>query len=120
MFGQSDMGELRVKVTDQAGLPVPSSIEIVSQSNQVRRKVDTDAEGNLDAKRLPFGIYNVRVERPGFAVSSNLVEIRSAIPKEYRVTLGVATIETVVDVNDAGTLVDPHRTGSINRIGADT
>ncbi len=119
LFGQSDLGELRVKVTDQAGLPVPSSIEIVSQSSQVRRKLDTDAEGNLDAKRLPFGIYIVRVERPGFSVSSSLVEIRSAIPKEYRVTLGVATIETVVDVTDAGTLVDPHRTGSINRIGAD-
>jgi outer membrane cobalamin receptor len=119
LFAQSETGELRVKVTDQAGLPVPCSVEIVSQSNQVRQKFDTDAEGSLVAKRLPFGIYLVRVERQGFAVSSNLVEIRSAIPKEYHVALGVAPVETVVDVTDTGTLVDPHRTGSINRIGGE-
>ena len=34
LFAQSDTGELRVKVTDPAGLAVPSSIELVSQSNQ--------------------------------------------------------------------------------------
>src|SRR6266852_8208763 len=119
LFAQSDTGELRVKVIDQAGLPVPCSVEIVSQSNQVRQTLETDAEGSLAAKRLPFGIYHVRVQRQGFAVSDSLVEIRSAIPKDYHVTLGVAPIETVLDVNDAGTLVDPHRTGAVNRIGAD-
>jgi outer membrane cobalamin receptor len=119
LFAQSESGELRVKVTDPAGLPVPSSVELVSQVNQVRRKFETDAEGNVAAKRLPFGMYHIRVDHPGFAPYSGLVEIRSAIPKEYRVTLGVAPIETVVVVSDAATLLDPHGTGAINRIGAD-
>ena len=117
---QSDLGELRLKVTDQAGLPVPSSVELVSQANQVRQKLDTSVEGTLVVKRLTFGVYRIRVERAGFAPLSELVEIRSSIPRELRVTLGVAPIETVVTVSESETLIDPHRSGSINRIGSET
>src|SRR5258708_6929638 len=120
LFAQVDAGELRLKVTDQSGLPVPSSIEIVSQINQVHQKFETDSEGALVAKRLAFGMYRVQVEHAGFAPISELVEIRSAIPKEYRITLSVTPIETAVVVNDTGTLLDPRRTGSVNRIGSET
>jgi len=47
------------------------------------------------------------------------VEIRSAIPREMRVTLSVAPIETAVTVSDTETLLDPHRAGTVNRIGAE-
>jgi outer membrane cobalamin receptor len=117
---QSDTGDLRLKVTDQAGLPIPSSVEVVSQANQVRQKLETSADGTLVVKRLPFGVYRIQVERAGFAPLSELVEIRSSLPKELRVTLGVAPIETVVTVNESETLIDPHRAGSANRIGSDT
>src|SRR5260370_20188836 len=120
LLAQSDPGELRLKVTDQAGLPIPSSVELVSQSNQVRQKLETAVDGTLVVKRLPFGIYRLRVERPGFAPLSELVEIRTSLPRELRVTLGVDPIETVVAVSESVTLVDPHRAGSINRIGSDT
>ena len=117
LCAQSNTGELRVKVTDQDGLPIQSSVEITSQANQVRQQLETDASGAAVVKRLPFGIYHVEVKRAGFTRVSDLLEIRSAIPREYRVTLGVAPIETVVQVNDAETLVDPHRTASVNRVG---
>ncbi|MBZ5608518.1 MAG: TonB-dependent receptor [Acidobacteriia bacterium] len=120
LFAQSETGELRLKVSDEAGLAVPSSVELVSQSNQVRRKLDTGNDGMLVIKRLPFGMYRIRVEHAGFAPLSELVEIRSAVPKDLRVTLGVAPVETVVVVTDSETLVDPHRVGDVNRIGADT
>ncbi len=120
LYAQSDAGELRLKVSDPGGLPIPSSVELLSQANQVRRSLDTDTDGTLVVKRLPFGIYRLRVEHPGFAPLSEVVEIRSAIPKELRVTLGVAPVETVVVVTDSATLVDPHRTSAINRIGAET
>jgi outer membrane cobalamin receptor len=120
LLAQSDTGELRLKVTDQAGLPIPSSVELVSQANQVRQKLETSVEGTLVAKRLPFGVYRIRVERPGFAPLSELVEIRSSLPKELRVTLGVAPIETVVTVSESQTLIDPHRAGTVNRIGSET
>lgn len=120
LLGQSDTGELRLKVSDQAGLPIPCSVELVSQANQVRQKLDTATDGTLVVKRLPFGVYRIRVERPGFAPLSELVEIRSSIPKELRVTLGVAPIETVVTVSESETLIDPHRAGIVNRIGSET
>src|SRR5438552_6979570 len=120
LLAQSNMGELRIKVTDQAGLPIPCAVELVSQANEVRQKLDTDAAGTLAVKRLPFGIYRVRVEHAGFAPLAELLEIRSAVPKEYRVTLGVAPFETAVVVTDSETLVDPHRTATVNRIGPDT
>jgi outer membrane cobalamin receptor len=120
IYGQNDTGELRLRVTDQAGLAVPSSVELVSQANQVRRSLETDTDGTLVVKRLPFGMYRIRVEHAGFAALLELVEIRSAAPKDYRVTLGVAPIETVVVVTDSETMLDPHRSGVVNRIGADT
>jgi hypothetical protein len=119
LVAQNNTGELRLKVADPSGLPLQSSVAIVSQANQYRRSFETDPEGALTAKRLPFGIYRIELQHSGFAPFSELVEIRSAIPKVYQVTLGVAPIETTVVVTDTQTLLDPYRTGSINRIGSD-
>lgn len=118
LFAQTDTGELRLKVTDQAGLPIPSTIELVSQSNQIRQRFDTDPDGTLVIKRLPFGLYHLQVEHAGFARLSNIIEVRSALRKDVQVTLGVAPIETVVTVTESATLIDPYSTGSSNRIGA--
>ncbi len=49
-----------------------------------------------------------------------MIEIRSAIPKELDVVLSPASIQMAVTVNDDVTLLDPHRTGTVNRIGGDT
>jgi outer membrane cobalamin receptor len=119
LFGQIDTGEMRLKVVDAAGLAVPSRVEISSEINQVRQKLETDREGSLVARRLPFGFYRIRVEHDGFAPFSEVIEIRSVVPKEFRVTLNVAPIETAMTVTDSATLLDPHRTGTINRIGAE-
>jgi len=120
LCAQSNTGELRIKVTDPAGLGVKSSVQLVSEANQIRKTLLTDDAGNLVAKQLPFGVYRVEVQREGFAPFSDSVEVRSAIPAEYHVTLRIAPMSTSVTVNDADTLIDPHRSGTINRIGKDT
>jgi outer membrane cobalamin receptor len=120
LFAQNESGELRLNITDQAGLPVPTSVELLSNSNEYRRTLETAADGRLIAKRLPFGMYRVNVRKPGFNAYSELVEIRSAIPQERTIVLAVAAVETTMVVSEAGTLLDPHRTGSPNRIGSDT
>jgi hypothetical protein len=119
LSGQIDTGELHLTVTDPAGLPMRSSVTLASEANQYRRSFETDAEGHVNAKRLAFGVYRVQVSRQGFTPSSTLVEIRSAIPKELRLALSVATIGTIIDVTGESTLVDPNRTGSVNRLGTD-
>jgi outer membrane cobalamin receptor len=120
VFGQSRTGELRLKVTDPSGLGVKSSVQLVSEANHFQETVSTDDAGYLVAKRLSFGLYQVEVQREGFAPSRQLVELRSAVPSELHVMLSVAAISTNIVVNDTQTLIDPHRTGTINQIGADT
>ena len=74
----------------------------------------------MAARNLPFGVYRLEVNRPGFASYSGAVEIRSAIPTELRIQLSVASPQVAVEVRDADTLIDPHRTGTVNRVGAET
>src|SRR6202140_1028047 len=117
---QSNAGELRVKVTDPSGSGVKSSIELVCEANQFRKTYGTDSSGVTTARHLPFGVYEIDVQQEGFALFRSTVEIRSAVPEEFRISLSLASINTSVMVRDTETLVDPHRTGTINRIGSET
>jgi outer membrane cobalamin receptor len=119
LFGQSNSGELRIKVTDPSGLGVRSSVELVCEANQFRKTLTTDDAGDVTVKRLPFGVYNIQIEHHGFAEFADSVEVRSAIPAEYTATLSIAAANASVLVSDSDTLIDPHRTGDINRLGAD-
>jgi outer membrane cobalamin receptor len=120
LFGQSRTGELRLKVTDPSGLGVKSLVELVSEANHFQETVSTDDAGYLAAKHLSFGFYRVEVQHEGFAPFRQLVEVRSAVPAELHVMLSVAAVSTNIVVSDTQTLVDPHRTGTINQIGVDT
>ena len=53
-FEPSNTGELRVTVNDATGLPVRSAVELVSQANQVQRALQTDEQGKVIARQLPF------------------------------------------------------------------
>jgi hypothetical protein len=119
VLGQSNTGELRLSVTDPSGLGVKSSAELVCEANQFQQSFETDANGNLVAKRLAFGVYRLRVERSGFAVFTDSLEIRSAIPIAFAAKLSIAAPTTSVVVKDSDTLIDPYRTGTIYRIGTD-
>jgi hypothetical protein len=117
---QSRTGELRLRVVDPAGLGVKSSVELVSEANQFRQTFITNDEGRAIAERLPFGAYTVHIQQLGFAPFAGSVEVRSALPAPFVAHLSVAPVNTSIVVNDADTLVDPHSTGSIDRIGRDT
>jgi len=116
---QSNSGELRLKITDPAGLGLASKVALRSEANNFRRSYSTDESGALVVKNLPFGIYYADIEHEGFAPISELLEIRTAIPIERRFALSVAAINTSVEVNATNTLIDPHETGTVNRIGSD-
>ncbi len=118
LFAQSKTGELRLHVTDPAGLGLKSSVELVSESNQFRQSFRTDEAGALDAQRLPFGVYRLEVKRDGFVTLSQSLEIRSAIPRELTLKLSVAGVDASVNVSDQDTLIDPDRVGAVNQIGS--
>jgi len=96
---------------------VPATLELTSEVNQYHRHFKADSQGLAIARQLPFGIYELRVTRSGFAPFSEAVEIRSASPEALKVILEVAPVRTAVTVGGQETLIDPHRTHTVNRIG---
>src|SRR5579862_4244276 len=118
-FAPGSTGELRVAVIDEAGLPLPGTVELVSEANQFRETYDTDSQGILVAKRVPFGMYRIAVMRDGFVTSAGLVEVRAAVPTQYRVTLSLAPVQAQVTVRADDTLIDARQTATVHRIGAD-
>lgn len=108
-----------MKVTDPAGLAVRAPVELLSEANEFRGTYATDDSGNATARRLPFGIYKVRIDAPGFAPFTATIEVRSALPSDFAATLAIAPSNTSVVVSDSETLIDPYRVGAINRIGSD-
>ncbi|MGA6985495.1 MAG: TonB-dependent receptor [Terriglobales bacterium] len=120
MFAQSNSGELRLKVTDPAGLAVKTTVQITNEANQYRNTLTTNDQGRLEVQRLPYGIYQVQIRTQGFAEVSEPVEIRSALPLDLKIPLKVASVSESVKVSAAGTLVDPYRAGSVNSMGLQT
>jgi len=118
LFAQSNSGELRLKVADPAGLAVRTTVKLVSEASQYQYTFTTDDQGNMDAKRLPYGIYQVQIQAPGFARVSEAVEIRSAVPLDRSIRLKIAPVSESLNVNASGTLIDPYRAGSVNQLGA--
>jgi hypothetical protein len=118
--GQSTTGELRLTVTDPAGLGVKSTVDLVSQGNQYSHTFTTDRQGGVDAKRLPYGIYQVQIQAPGFAALTESVDIRSALPLDRTIRLQVASVSESVKVIATNTLMDPYRPGSVNELGSES
>ena len=118
LIAQSKTGELRLRVTDPAGLGVKSSVELSSEANQFRQKFVTDDSGVFDAQRLPFGLYRLQVSREGFAPVSEAVEIGSAVPKQLTIKLSIPGAKESVTVKSEPTLIDPDQAGSVNHIGS--
>lgn len=120
LAGQANRGELRLKVLDPHGLGVRGTVELVSDSNEYRNTLSTDDGGLLIAKRLPFGMYRVKVQPSGFAMATATIEVRSAVPIECTIRLALASVSESVTVQTSETLIDPHRTDSVNEVGAET
>src|ERR1700746_2477492 len=118
-FGQSNYGELHLKVTDPSGLGVKTLVQIVSKANQYRTAQTTSDQGSLRLPRLPYGIYRVDINYPGFAPVSESVEIRSSLPTDFAIQLKLPAVNQSIDVNAASTLIDPDQPRSVSEVGTD-
>ena len=119
-FAQPGTGDLHLTVTDPAGLGVLTAVEIISDAQQFRSTFTTSAQGILVARRLAFGTYRVNVTAAGFAPFSGVVQVRSVVPTEFRITLSVAALQTQLTVRPTETLIDPSQTATTSYIGTST
>jgi Carboxypeptidase regulatory-like domain len=117
VFAQRERGELRLEVQDPKGGALVASVELVSEANQVRRNFATDQSGDYVVRELPFGVYHLRVSHPAFSPAERIVEVHSEVPVILSITLGLAPVQSRVNVTDSATLVDPQRTGAIYSVG---
>ena len=117
--GQSNYGELHLEVTDPSGLGVKALVQIVCNANQYRSAQTTNDQGSLRLLRLPYGIYRVDINHPGFAPVSEVVEIRSSIPAVRAIQLELPAVNQSVGVNAANTLIDPDQPRSVSELGTD-
>jgi outer membrane cobalamin receptor len=119
LLAQVNRGELRIKVTDPSGHPVATAIDIRSAGNQYDKSYTTEDTGSVTIKSVPYGVYTVQIEHPGFSTVSQSLEVRSAIPVIYAVQLKLAPVATEVHVQDSATLIDPHTPSSVMQIGSE-
>ena len=119
VFGQANSGELRLKLTDPSGLAVRAPIHIISKANQYHRILTTDDQGALTVQRLPYGMYQLQINLPGFAGVSESVGIHSSIPIEHWVQLKIVAQSESVTVSAANTLIDPGQPGSVGQVGTE-
>ena len=117
VFAQVNTGEIYLRVTDPAGLGLKASVTVSSEGDRYRNAFTTSDAGEVDIKTLAYGIYLVRAENPGFAVTMETVEVRSALPIERTIQLAVAPVKTSVQVSSAP-LIDPNRPSSVMQVGS--
>ncbi len=117
VFCQTNSGQLNVKVTDPSGLGLKATVRIASDANQYRIALSTNDQGALIVQRLPYGIYQLKIDHAGFAPFSESVEIHSSIPVTHAIQLKLPAVNETITVSAPNTLIDPDRAGSINHIG---
>src|SRR5439155_1250034 len=108
---QRERGELQIEVRDPQGQGTAATGELVSESNQVKREFAIGADGRYLAQQLAFGVYRLTVSGEGFAAWTDLLDVRSEVPVHVAIVLGMAAVNTKVEVTDAATLLDPSEYG---------
>src|SRR5947207_2203329 len=116
-MAQVDRGVLQLRLTDVTGAPLRAAGTITSEAPQFFRSFVTDNGGTFVLENLPFGRYQLQLEAEGFAPYSTIVEIRTAVPRTFRIALSVA-LTSAVDVTNEPPLVDVSRAGVVFSIGA--
>lgn len=119
LFGQVNNGELHLKVTDPSGVGVKTTVQITSKANQYRTILPTNEQGYLHVQRLPYGIYQLDIQQPGFAGAAEAVEIHSSIPTEYAIQLKLPSVQETLTVTATNTLIDPDQSGAVSQIGTE-
>lgn len=119
LFGQANVGEIRLEISDPAGRPVRASVQIVCDATQFHASLLPSDQGKLDLQRLSFGIYEVNILQPGFERVAEKITVSNSAPQRYVIQLKIASEKQTVTVTEADTMVDPEQAGAVTRVGSD-
>ncbi len=82
-------GEIRIEVKDASGAPVQASGVLSGRNGAVVRTFATDAHGRSALINLPYGMYDVRISKPGFADERLEIDVQSPAVLSRTVTLTI-------------------------------
>ncbi|MBL8219149.1 MAG: carboxypeptidase regulatory-like domain-containing protein [Bryobacterales bacterium] len=102
-------------VTDASGAFVPgAAVSLAQRDGQTRANARTDASGRFVLDGLPHGVYDLRIEMPGFKTSSQVVDLRAA---ELAVAprLDVGSVTETVDVTAATPMLQAESSQVVTR-----
>jgi len=121
LFAQQDTGEIKGKVVDNEGAPIPGvSITASSPSLQGTRSAISDDQGNFRFPLLPIGQYELLFELPGFkTLRQKGYNVRVGFTVSIRVVMEVATIEEEVTVTAESPIIDKTNTDTSYRLSAE-
>ena len=118
LLSQTNNGELHIRVLDLSGRGVAATVSLLSEANQYWSTLQSNPQGELDVRSLPYGLYQVRVTQPGFAPLLGSLIVRSSLPDSFTAQLRLQGVTQTVSVNATTTLIDPEQAGFENRIGS--
>src|SRR5579862_5308643 len=106
LFGQT-VGEITGQVGDPSGAGVPAAVLTLTNTttNAVRQATSSD-QGLYTFTSVPPGIYNIKVEHPGFkTTTSNNVQVQVQQSVRLDLTLQVGQVSESVEVSAAADLL---------------
>ena len=116
-FPQAREGSLRLSVIDSTGHPITASIHLAGQSNQFEKSLLTTEQGTLTIANLPYGLYRVDVQKPGFVTILQPIEIKSSRTARVTFQLRIAPLTESVTVSSPDTLLPIDQPGSVQMLG---
>src|SRR5262249_6037716 len=106
---QTETGQISGTVTDQTNAVIAgATIRAKSLETKAERETTTSAGGNYTITNLQPGVYEVRLEAPGFSTKVVKVQVTVGSRVSLDAALEVGQAETVVEVvgNEAGIQVN--------------
>ena len=113
-FAQARIGSIQGVVKDPTGALVPNvKITVTQPVTGYQQTTQSDAQGSFKLVNLPFNIYKVRAEAPGFQPDEESVDLESTIPLSLDLSLSLEqTTAAVTITTDAGAMLETDRTSS--------
>ncbi|WP_031500827.1 TonB-dependent receptor [Bryobacter aggregatus] len=122
IFAQTG-GSLVVQVQDSSGSAVPGvQVELSLEAGGWQQELKTDAGGGVRFLNLPWQRFRLTASGAQLASATRTIAIRSNIPEEVVLVLGVAHSGeslTVVERSES-TNIDPEQTGSRAQMSRET
>lgn len=103
------------QVLDPAGSGVPSALITLSNvATGFERTAETDGAGLFSLRNIPLQTYELHISASGFSEHREALSLRSNVPVERLVTLGISAQRETLEVTAVGhaTLIDTEATGS--------